>query len=202
MSWLTAFASPSEWGIAIDGSPELLGGDALPAAGHELTMSSAPGLAISPGNELDVCRVSGGALDAVGVRLDRPGRGVESVRVFAACFSAEHAVALVAVRPAGAKGQDRDVVAAASLGEREGLSVFDPRLSTTYAPDGAPLRAGVELWLGEGEDEEDEQYPHRVAGESTGDRAVSDELGLCAYGLRCHSRGEQGRGVYVLLRPV
>jgi hypothetical protein len=100
----------------------------------------------------------------------------------------------------GGRGHDRDTVVAAIAGEREGISVFEPRLSTTYAGDGTPIRAGLELWLGETED--GEQFPRRVAGERSGPfaRHGPPPQRVEAYGLRCHARGEDGIGVYVLMR--
>jgi hypothetical protein len=125
---------------------------------------------------------------------------LDSVRIVAAWLPSGRAVGVAAVRPRGGHA-DKDVVTVLVTGEPEPLLVFDPRLSTTYDARGAPLRAGLELWLGV--DEEGDQRPLRVAAESTGDR-LSAELGglqLEAYPQRCHSRGEDGAGVYVLVRP-
>jgi len=202
MSWVIAFAGPTGWGIEAEGGPPVLAGAGGPSD-HELAATPLPGAAVSQGGgELAVCKVAIGPVEGIGVRWPgEPDGRFESVRLVAAGFSAEHAVGLAAVRPPGAKGQERDVVAAVSLGEREGVSVFDPRLSTTYAGDGALRRVGIELWLGE--TEEGEQYPHRVAGEPSGEPLAleADDLELHAYGLTCHSRGEDGSGVYVLIRP-
>jgi hypothetical protein len=59
-----------------------------------------------------------------------------------------------------------------------------------------PSRTNLELWVGEGENE----FPRRVAGEAAGDGAVlaTEETELRVIPLRCHSRGREGTGVYVL----
>ncbi len=137
---------------------------------------------------------------------------LDSVRILAAWFPDDRSIALSAVRPRGGHA-DKDVVSVlvtgagvvpadpVAPGEPEPLQVFDPRLSTTYDGRGDPLRAGLELWLGP--DEDSDQRPLRMSCETTGN-PVSAELGklhLDAYPQRCHSRGEDGVGVYALLRP-
>jgi hypothetical protein len=103
---------------------------------------------------------------------------------------------MLAARPKGAKGHDRDSVEVIARGEEHPL-VVDPRLSTTYDEHGAPRRVGIELWLG---DEPDgELLSRRVAGDATGSAVA--EAGLSAYAFECVSRGESGAGIYVLLRP-
>jgi hypothetical protein len=128
--------------------------------------------------------------------------GLASVRFVVGCFPGGRGVALLARRPEGAKGQDRDVLSVAVAGERHGLVIVDPRLSTTYASGGAPRRMGIEMWLGESED--GDLFPRRFAGEATGASAVGGGGGRVrweAHALRCHGRGEDGVGVYVLLEP-
>jgi len=149
-----------------------------------------------------------GAAGADEPELDAPAFGfagptlakLDSVRILAAWFPSDRAVGVAAVRPRSGRA-DRDVVTVLVTGEAEPLAVFDPRLSTTYDGQGAPLRAGLELWLGA--DEDSDQRPLRLATESTGDRLGAElgELRLDAYPQRCHSRGEDGAGVYALLRP-
>jgi glyoxylase-like metal-dependent hydrolase (beta-lactamase superfamily II) len=74
--------------------------------------------------------------------------------------------------------------------------VDDPRLSTTYAASGLPSRTNLELWIGEGENE----FPRRVAGEASAEGAVLqvEDVDLRVVPMRCHSRGREGTGVYVL----
>jgi hypothetical protein len=136
---------------------------------------------------------------------------LDSIRILAAWFPNDRAIALSAVRPRGGHA-DKDVVSAlvtdagavpadpVAPGEPEPLQLFDPRLSTTYDGRGIPLRAGLELWLGP--DEDSDLRPLRLSSESTGDRLVADlgDLNLEAYAQRCHNRGEDGAGVYALLR--
>lgn len=153
--------------------------------------------------ELDPCRVSGSVqldagrreFDVGGIRSGAIGTdGAESLRVFAAWFPAGHEIGMVSARPKGARNHDRDRVDVVARGEEHPL-VIDPRLSTTYDAAGAPLRVGLELWLGD--DPDGEAWPRRVAGSSTGSAIQTEGLG--AYAFRCVSRSEPGAGVYLLL---
>ena len=89
---------------------------------------------------LEPCRVTGaatvegvereidiGGLRSAGFALD----GQDSLRLFASWFPAGHEVAVLSIRPRGAKGQDRDSIGVVARGEEHPL-VIDPRLSTTY----------------------------------------------------------------------
>jgi hypothetical protein len=157
----------------------------------------------------ELCRVSGQVkVDGAELEVDCPGtrsydravdlRRLESVRGVWAWFEGEQAVALLALRPRGAAGQDDDQLEATLFDADGATTVEEPRLSTTYTADGLPSRASLELWIGEGE----EQYPRRAAGEAVGTgRGVSaDGLRLQAAALRCHSHGLDGPGVYLLAR--
>jgi hypothetical protein len=180
----------------------------LTGAGCELRVERAKATTVSEDRDtsLEPCRVSGSAtldgnrreFDIGGVRsraLEANGR--DSLRLFAAWFPAGHEIALVAARPKGAKGQDRDSLDVVARGEEHPL-VIDPRLSTTYDDGGAPRRVGLELWLGDDPDADD-VWPRRVAGTSTGSSVAGD--GLSCHAFECVSRGEPGAGVYLLLRP-
>lgn len=158
---------------------------------------------------LEPCRVSGAAnFDGVEREFDIGGvlsaslaiDRLDSLRLLGSWFPAGHEVGLLAARPKGAKGQDRDVITAIARGEEHPL-VLDPRLSTTYDEHGDARRVGVELWLGESDDEDSEQWSRRVAGIATGSNVVGTTAGaaLSARALECVSRGELGAGVYVLL---
>ncbi len=160
------------------------------------------------GEGLVPCRASGtlslaGAqrtIDVDAVRCASPPLdGAGSLRLVASWFADNYGVALLACRPRGASGQDRDAMLVDVHGESDGVSAFDPRLSTTYAPDMSPLRMGIELWLGEHED--GDLYPRRVAGERSGPglTARRDGVRIDACALRCHSRGDEGCGVYLLV---
>jgi hypothetical protein len=160
-------------------------------------------------HSIEPCRVSGSAtiagiereFDVGGVRSAALATtDIDSIRLLAAWFPAGHEIALVSARPRGAKGQDHDTINVVARGEEHAL-VFDPRLSTTYDGHGAPRRAGIELWLGGGEDGDGEHRPRRVAGAATGSRVVGTVAGtpFGVYALECVSRGEMGAGVYALL---
>jgi hypothetical protein len=125
-------------------------------------------------------------------------KGAGSVRLFAGWFPAGRAVALLAVRAADAKGHDRDEIEVAALGEEHPL-VLDPRLSTTYDGSQEPIRIGIELWLTDSPEDE-EQWSRRVAGQATGSRVTAPAPlpPFSAYALRCVSRGETGAGVFLL----
>jgi hypothetical protein len=80
-------------------------------------------------------------------------------------------------------------------------AINDPRLSTTYTAAGRPLRAGVELWLG---DDEDQQYSRRALGEAAGPGATgrAGRFEVRAQPFRWQSRGRDGAGVYLLAHLV
>jgi hypothetical protein len=155
-----------------------------------------------------LCRVTGrfgpSQVDCLGVRSswadDVELTRFESVRAVSVWFEPDEAFALTAFRPRKAKGHDGDLLAAAVIAAEGSAAVEDPRLSTTYAADGWPARAGLELWLSGPEPEE--QYPRRASGEAVGPRAeaVAGELELQAAPFRWHSRGREGAGIYLLAR--
>jgi hypothetical protein len=171
-----------------------------------------------------LCRASGQVtLGDCELEVDAPGwRGarderlklerIESFRQVAAWFGREDGLALVALRPGGARGQDADLIAASVLAPKPAPVIDDPRLSTTYGAAGAPVRAGVELWFAEREaadsggnaegDGEHEALARRAAGEATAPGLEWEAAGfaLQAVPLRWHSRGEDGAGVYLLGR--
>lgn len=183
---------------------------ALVGAAHNLTITPVPAQLATPGlgSELELCRITGTIelgghlreLDCAGVRCGCADQ-IGSLRLVAAFFERDLEMALLATRPPGAKGQDRDAVAAVLRGEPAELNVFDPRLSTTYRGDGKPSRMGIELWLGATAD--DDLYSRRAAGEATPSGAVLRRSGtrLEAQALCCQSRGLKGAGVYVIARP-
>jgi hypothetical protein len=156
-----------------------------------------------------LCRIEGrfelqGAEQSVishGVRTTRASSAdaFDSMRQVAAWFEPADGLALTALRPAGSKGHDADVVSAAVLDAESSGPVEDPRLSTTYAGDGWASRAGLELWLG---GEEEQQILRRAAGEAIGARgsARTGDLELQAELFRWHSGGRDGTGVYLLTR--
>jgi hypothetical protein len=151
----------------------------------------------------ELCRVTGtlaGAeIDCVGVRteLTHVRRGEHgSIRGFSSWVSADEAVTLLALRPASQAHQEHDLVAATVFEPDRWMSSHDPRLSTTYDGDGNPNRATLELWISDGERE----FPRRAAGEAAGPAVAiaGDDVTLRVLPLRCHSRGSDGAGVYLL----
>ncbi len=176
---------------------------------HEAPPTDAP--SDPPGDRsVQLCRVTGSVaidgaereIDCLGLRTLAAGvdlRSLDSIRHILAWFAPDDGVALCSRRPRGAKGHDRDAVAATVFEPEGPVAVADPRLSTTYAGSGRPARVGLELWL----TEEENQFPRRVSGEAVGvdaDGQAGDlVVGLQAF--RCHSRGRDGAGAYLLVRP-
>jgi hypothetical protein len=125
----------------------------------------------------------------------------QSIRAVSVWFDPDEAFALTAFRPRKAKAHDGDLLAASVIAADGAAAVEDPRLSTTYAGDGWPSRAGIELWLaGAGETDSERQYPRRASGEAIGARAQAlvGELELRAEPFRWHSRAREGAGMYLL----
>ena len=122
--------------------------------------------------------------------------GASSARLVAAWFDDGSSVGVLARRPKGANGQDKDEieVALAGAAAEAGIKVFDPRLSTTYNGAGDPRRFGLELWLGE--DEDGEQRPLRIGGEATGEATVRDGVRVQPFIAR--TAHDEGEGLYVL----
>jgi hypothetical protein len=119
---------------------------------------------------------------------------IEAARTVAAWPDAGYALTLASVRPEGAAHAE-ELVWAALLDETGTVRVEDPRLSTTYDGDGRQRRAGLELWLGDGE------FPHRGSGEVLcGSTLDLGQLRLdCAF-FRWRIDGESGVGRYDVLR--
>jgi hypothetical protein len=138
------------------------------------------------------------------LELDR----IESFRQVSAWFDPEDGLALFAVRPRGARGQEADVVVASVFEPERARRVADPRLSTTYTAGGRPARAGLELWVDDEEAEDPDtdngpgQFPRRAAAETLAEGAGWQIGGFAVHGapLRWHSRGRDGAGVYLLGR--
>jgi hypothetical protein len=145
-------------------------------------------------------------VSCLGVRgtLSLPLPASASARAASAWFGPQYAVAVAALRPQKSRGHSADVVAGAVLDDGAALAVDEPRLSTTYDGSGVPMRVGLEVWLEDivvdGE-EPRPQYPRRLAGEATGERAHAEAAGfaLDAQLFRWHARGLEGAGVYVLV---
>jgi hypothetical protein len=155
----------------------------------------------------ELCRVHGTvavegaerAIDCVGTRcvIDGVDAGsLGSARIVSGWFGRDEAFMLLALRAAEAVGNESDLVAATLFDPDGWLPVDDPRLSTTYTESGLPSRTNLELWIGEG----DNEFPRRVAGEAAGEGVVltTEVTQFRVVPMRCHSRGRDGAGVYVL----
>ena len=208
---LTGAAEDEEWRVEGD-RVELI-----------LSPSTEPGGEGPPGGLEgfdQLCRAQGRiTLDGAELEVAAPGwRGardgeleleqIESFRLVAAWFGSDEGLALVALRPRRARGQDADLVAASVLEPGRAPRVDDPRLSTTYTAEGIPSSAGLELWLEEPENHdprangEQGLLPRRAAGEAVGAGLSWEAAGFALHAapLRWHSRGEDGAGVYLLGR--
>lgn len=187
-------------------------------AGDERWRLSGEGLELSvSGGEVDgLARAVGTiTLGASERAIDSPGwRGVvadlpdtrelDSLRLLAAWFDDDEGLALLALRPRKARGQESDVVTAVLIDAGEPRAVSDPRLSTTYDGEGVPARAGLELWVTEPSEDPGSagERPHRVAGEAAGAPAgwTEGNLAIGAQPFRWHCRDRDGDGVYLLGR--
>lgn len=175
-------------------------------AGASIELGIAPAAGHDPSDDA-LCHVSGTlsvagqrrSIDCLGIRsnaADRRLPRLESLRGISGWFESDHGVTLLALRPAGGHGQENDLVAA-TVFEPEGWTpVDDPRVSTTYLAGEHPARVGLELWIGDG----DEQYSRRAAAEAAGNAARLERGGLQLQvtPLRCHTQGLDGAGVYLL----
>ena len=208
--WGVAWGGFVALGDAVLETPRIEGAGAeedwrIAAGGAELTVR--PVGPPSSANGFDqLCRVEGQVqgepVDCLGRRGSRPeqldpGR-FDSLREVSAWFEPDEGLAVVALRPRQARNHAADLVTATLLEPAGPVVVEDPRLSTTYAADGRPSRMSLELWLGG----EQEQYPRRAAGEAFGPDVFGTLPGLelRIQPLRCHSRGRDGTGVYLIAR--
>jgi hypothetical protein len=153
-------------------------------------------------------RIADRAVQCLGRRGERPGldpADYESIRDVSAWFAPDDGVALLAARPRRSRGHDAELLTVSAFETGRSLPIADPRLSTAYGADGSPSRAGLELWLDQPEDTEEETHhpPYRAAGEATGATATTATGLLAAEGslFRWHWRGHDGAGVYLIVRP-
>jgi hypothetical protein len=82
---------------------------------------------------------------------------VDALRVVEAGLGDGRAVAIVALRPAGAPGHGDELVAGVLLADTAVEDLAEALLSTEYGPDGLPRRLGLELYRHE------DPIPLRVA---------------------------------------
>ena len=176
-----------------------------PSPAAEDGAEPAPVAPFVAGEGPELCQVTGTASGrqvqcrGVRVRMGAPRSAKEalgSARFVAGWFADGSAVGLIAARPRRHDQPDHDAASATLFDPERWLPVTEPRLSTTYDAAEHPARVTLELWVGEGEHE----YPRRAAGEASGAPTATAAGGgaLQVVPLRCHSRGEEGVGVYVL----
>lgn len=201
--------APESW--SVDGATWRLAADGVELLVEPATEEREPfpheesGARVSGVQEL--CRVRGVvSLAGVEHRVDCPGTrsvldgidpaSLDSLRTVTGWFAPDEAFTLLAMRAPRSSGQEADLVAATLFDPEGWVPVADPRLSTTYDGAGVPTRVNLELWVSEGEDE----FPRRAAGEAAAPSATVTAPGIemRAIPLRCHSRGREGGGVYVL----
>jgi len=127
---------------------------------------------------------------------------LESLRQVAAWFEPEDGFGLLAVRPEGGRGQERDQITAALFSPAGPKVVADPRLSTTYDGSGQPTRASVELWI-DSEGDSETQYPRRATGQAVAEprQGRAGALALEARPFRWYG-GLEGAGVYLIGRAA
>lgn len=125
-------------------------------------------------------------------------RRIELARTLSAWMGADRAVTLTAIRPAKAKHHDEEAVAGFVIDGGEPLTIFDPRLSTTYDGELRQRRAGLELWM-----EEEGGYARRAAGQAICGTTVDlGELRLDSAFFTWRMEGRVGTGRYDVLRRV
>ena len=152
-----------------------------------------------------LCRVRGTArgrqIDCLGQRGHSWGKAdwskLELARTLSAWLDERTAVTVSAVRDASAKHHADEEVAAHVVLDGAAVAVTDPRVSTTYDGEGRQVHAGLELWVGDGDDE----YPHRAAGEVVcGTTLDLGKLRLdCAF-FEWRMAGRVGVGRYDIVR--
>jgi hypothetical protein len=122
---------------------------------------------------------------------------IEAVRVLSAALGEERAVALAAVRPAGAAGHGDEAVAAILVSEGAAEQVDEALLSTEYGPDELPRRVGIELYR------EGDPIPPRVAADVT-EAATGREGGVTDVRATLAVRldGKATSGLYEILTPA
>jgi hypothetical protein len=153
-------------------------------------------------------RIAERSVQCLGRRSEHRGLDLadfETIRDVSAWFAPNDGVALLAARPRRARGHDAELLSVAAFEAGRALPIADPRLSTAYGADGSPSRAGLELWLEQPDDGEEQAHhpPYRAAGEATSATATVATGSLTVEGrlFRWHWRGNEGAGVYLIVRP-
>lgn len=194
------------WRIAYDGDVAFELDFAAVGAPLVLSADSAAGRAGGMEGFDHVCRVTG---TVGGARFEGRGQRGRSwgapdweqmllARTLNAWFDDEHAVSVVAVRPAKAKSHADERLSAALLDGAEVREVAEARLSTTYDSEERQRAAGLELYVGA-----EDEFASRIAGEVVA--GTSLDLGRlrldCAF-FRWRMHGRHGVGRYDVLRRL
>ncbi len=220
---LTAFTDPAlgVWGLAAGDGPLAVSKLDGTEVTHGLAVAGHRDVALHHASDtplLETCWIEGPVtVDGTehdarigGLRATVPfDKHSESARLLGGWLLDSVSLGLLAVRPAKAKGQDKDRIEVAldvacddAEPEKRPTTIFDPRLSTTYGADEQIRRVGVELWLGQ--DEDGDQRPLRLGGEALGAAAaVTVESGrarIAVQPLLVHTSTAEGLGLYLLVR--
>ena len=168
--------------------PEALGLEFESPSGDALSFQWLPGAFA----QLDTSAAPSEPVWTLGGELDWDEIG--SVRVLSARLGDGRLLAVVALRPVGAKGHGDDVVAGA-IGDGESfVSVDQPLLSTEYDGAGRPRRVGLELYPGE------DGLALRIAADVTAATAsVDGGVERIAAALAVRSPGGEGAGAFDLV---
>ena len=119
-------------------------------------------------------------------------------KTVSAWLSDDTGVTVTSVRPAGEEGHGNEAASAFLMQEGQAIAIDDPRLSTTFDGEGRQRSAGLELYVGKGDD-----YPHRAAGEVIcGTTLDLGRLRMDSAFLRWRMEGREGVGRYDVLTRV
>ena len=120
---------------------------------------------------------------------------IELFRVLTGRFDDGRALAVAALRPAGADGHGDDAVAGVLVTDGESNAFAEALLSTEYGPDGEARRVGLELYP------EDQGLPLRVAADVTGiDEFDVGGTRRTRVALKLRAGGE-GVGILDVIKP-
>ena len=119
---------------------------------------------------------------------------VESLRVLSGRLEDGRAVAIAALRPAGAAGHGEEAIAGAIVHDSGAEELTEVLLSTEYGPDSDVRRVGLELYP------EEDAMPLRVAGDAASAAAEAEgEVRRLRVTLRLRAAGTRGAGVFDVL---
>lgn len=181
------------------------------AAALELRLRAlSPAAPLGDDGYASLCHVTGRVgtreVDCLGARIHSWGAldwtRVAALREAHAWVSADRAVFLRALRPAGASDHGGDLVVAGFVRgagtEAVAALADEARLSVTSDPAGRARRLGIELWEGEEDD-----YPRRLAGERVGGTVAEDGGVRREWAFHVwRSEGRAGAGLYRVAQPA